>query len=211
MSAQPIYDFSELDDAKLYRITYNELYKSFSNIKCNEMLLHLLYSESIDRESFFYELALKDAQKMSSAIQTINQKTNLNVIPKKEIFDNFAQYNQNELIESTLNADQIDNDIYKKLKLDRNNFIMIEVSGESMRDANLNDGDLLMVDIYSKASNGSIIVAKINGNLFVKRYKIIDNQSWLFSDNPEFEPYKITSDHDFSIFGVVKNIIKKIE
>ncbi len=84
----------------------------------------------------------------------------------------------------------------------------VKVSGESMIDANLQDGDILIVDKSINAKNGNIVIAVIDGEFTVKRLGINkDGSIDLIPENKKFKPVKITSDTDFRIWGVVTYII----
>ena len=96
------------------------------------------------------------------------------------------------------------------LNLDALQIIFVKVDGNSMKDANINDGDIAVVCNSDTANNGTIIVAKIDDNYYIKRYVVIDEQLWLYSDNADYEPIMIPQNVDFSIFGIVCNVIKNI-
>jgi len=83
----------------------------------------------------------------------------------------------------------------------------VKVDGNSMKDANILDGDILIVDRSMEAGNKNIIIASINGEFTVKRLKIIDKEIFLEAENKKFESIKITDGMDFEIFGVVTYII----
>ena len=46
--------------------------------------------------------------------------------------------------------------------------------------------------------------------MFVKRFRFIDNEIILASENKEFEPVKITGDMKFDVYGVVKHVIMSL-
>ncbi|HOQ48458.1 MAG TPA: S24 family peptidase, partial [Candidatus Kapabacteria bacterium] len=61
-----------------------------------------------------------------------------------------------------------------------------------------------------KPTNNKIVVVNIDGNLLVKRFVQENGTVWLHSDNPAFEPIKVSEDYSFEIFGVVKRIMRSI-
>lgn len=84
---------------------------------------------------------------------------------------------------------------------------IVRVKGESMRNANIPDGALLVVDKSQKAVSGSIIVAVVNGEFTVKRL-VQTSRNWvLHPENPLYKPVIITGDMDFTVWGVVTKII----
>ena len=85
----------------------------------------------------------------------------------------------------------------------------VRVEGESMRDANILTGDILVVDRSLEASNNKIVIAIINGEFTVKRF--IKNKSGVFlvPENPKYPSFKMDGDSDLQIWGVVTYIIHK--
>ena len=82
------------------------------------------------------------------------------------------------------------------------------VKGESMKDAGINDGDLLVIDKSLEPTNGKIAVCFIDGEFTVKRIKIEKNLCWLMPENKDFQPIKVTEENDFLIWGIVVHVIK---
>jgi len=87
----------------------------------------------------------------------------------------------------------------------------VKVSGDSMILAGINDGDILVVDRSLEARNGSIVIAVLNGELTVKRLKLEAARCYLKPENDVFEPIEVTSEMDFSIWGVVTSVIHQLE
>ncbi|RUA12365.1 MAG: LexA family transcriptional regulator [Flavobacteriia bacterium] len=84
------------------------------------------------------------------------------------------------------------------------------VKGDSMIDAGMNDGDLLIIDKSLEPEDGKIAVCFIDGEFTVKRIKIESNVIWLMAENKKYSPIKVTSDNDFIIWGIVTTVIKKV-
>lgn len=83
------------------------------------------------------------------------------------------------------------------------------VSGNSMIDAGINDGDLLIIDKSLEPKNNKIAVCFIDGDFTVKRIQIEKDIIWLIAENKEYKPIKVTKDNDFVIWGIVTNVIKQ--
>lgn len=83
------------------------------------------------------------------------------------------------------------------------------VRGDSMRDANLNDGDLLIIDRALEAVHGNIVVAIFNGEFAVKRLHRKNGEIRLLPENPLYPVIEITDGMDFEIWGVVSHIIHR--
>jgi DNA polymerase V len=87
----------------------------------------------------------------------------------------------------------------------------VRVSGHSMRDAGIHEGDILIVDRSLIPSNGKIVVAAIDGQLTVKRlHKMPDGELSLIPENPVFSPIIIKEGNEVLIWGVVTNVIHSV-
>ena len=85
----------------------------------------------------------------------------------------------------------------------------VRVEGYSMSNANILPGDILVVDRSAEVTHNKIVIAIIEGELTVKRFKIRNNEYWLYPENDGFKPIKIEEWMDFSVWGVVTWIIHK--
>jgi len=83
----------------------------------------------------------------------------------------------------------------------------VRVSGESMTDAGIFPGDLLIVDRAIEPVTGNIIIAVLNGELTVKRLYTHKETVILCAENENYGDIKITEYDDFSTWGVVTNVI----
>lgn len=84
------------------------------------------------------------------------------------------------------------------------------VRGNSMINAGLNDGDLLVIDKSLEPRNGKIAVCYIDGEFTIKRIKIDKDCVYLLPANTEYNPIKVTADNDFIVWGIVTNVIKSV-
>lgn len=84
------------------------------------------------------------------------------------------------------------------------------VSGLSMIDEGINDGDLLVIDKSIEPYSGCLAVCYIDGEFTLKRFKKEKDYGLLIPANKEFSPIKVTADNDFLIWGVVTHLIKKM-
>jgi DNA polymerase V len=84
---------------------------------------------------------------------------------------------------------------------------LLRVNGESMRDANIHTGDVLIVDKSLVPVDRKIVVAMIDGNFTVKRFRKRGDRVFLEAENPEFNPIEVTDGQELTIFGVVTYII----
>ncbi|MFG1172931.1 translesion error-prone DNA polymerase V autoproteolytic subunit [Erwiniaceae bacterium CAU 1747] len=85
----------------------------------------------------------------------------------------------------------------------------IRVSGDSMIEGGIADGDMLVVDSSLKAGHGDIVVAALEGEFTVKQLMLRPHLH-LRPMNPTHAIIPITDADQFDIFGVVKHVIKTL-
>lgn len=84
---------------------------------------------------------------------------------------------------------------------------MLEVSGESMIDAAICDGDYVVVRREQTASNGQIVAALIDGEATVKTFQRKQGRVWLMPHNDSFEPI---DGSDATILGKVTAVLRRL-
>ena len=84
------------------------------------------------------------------------------------------------------------------------------VMGDSMVNAGINEGDLLIIDRSLPPHEGSIAVCFIDGDFTVKKLSVRDDGIYLTPANASFLELKVAEDSNFQIWGVVSHIIKKV-
>ena len=83
------------------------------------------------------------------------------------------------------------------------------VKGDSMVDAGIQDGDLLVIDKALEPKEGSIAVCYLDGEFTVKRLAVREEGVYLMAANAEFKPIRITEENDFLVWGLVAYVIHK--
>jgi len=87
---------------------------------------------------------------------------------------------------------------------------LIRVVGESMIDAGVCSGDIIIVDKSNREpSEAQIAVCELNGDYTLKRFVQRSDGGWLVPANPNYPEIKIKEGDDFSIWGTVTYIIHK--
>ena len=86
---------------------------------------------------------------------------------------------------------------------------MAYANGNSMVDAGIHHGDILIIDRSLNARDGDIIIAVLHGEFTVKQLSIINNTFFLLPKNPKYSPVKISDDMDFEVWGIVSYSIRK--
>ena len=86
----------------------------------------------------------------------------------------------------------------------------VRVSGTSMKDAGIFDGDILIVDRSLQPANRKIVIAILNGELLVKRLIKQGDQYILMPENKSYQPICISGETELNIWGVVTNVIHRV-
>jgi DNA polymerase V len=84
------------------------------------------------------------------------------------------------------------------------------VRGNSLRDAGIDDNDILIIDRSLEPQDGKIAVCFIDGEFTAKRIKIKKNEIWLMPENKDYQPIRVTPENEFIIWGIVTYVIKKV-
>ena len=87
---------------------------------------------------------------------------------------------------------------------------LLRVSGDSMKDIGIHDGDLLAVHRTPQAENGQIVVARIEVEVTVKRYRRRGAIVRLLPENPDYEPIRVDlREQPLAIEGLGVGILRK--
>jgi repressor LexA len=84
---------------------------------------------------------------------------------------------------------------------------LLKVTGDSMIDAAICDGDWVVVRQQPTAENGEIVAALLDGEATVKTFKRRDGHVWLLPHNPAYDP--IDGDHA-QILGKVTAVLRRV-
>ena len=85
----------------------------------------------------------------------------------------------------------------------------VRVDGDSMDEADIHQGDLLIVDRSESYGTGSVVLAVLNGEFTVKKLIKKGNELYLESSNSAYAPIKIEIETDFKVWGVVTYVIHR--
>ena len=87
---------------------------------------------------------------------------------------------------------------------------LLRVRGMSMKDVGIMDGDLLAVHTCREARNGQIVVARLDDEVTVKRFKRDGDKVWLIAENPEFAPIEVNlQEQELVIEGLSVGVIRR--
>jgi DNA polymerase V len=100
-------------------------------------------------------------------------------------------------------------DLVKLLVRHPSSTFFFRIGGTSMVDAEMDEGDIVIVDRSIEPYNGCSAVCFIDGEFTLKRIQRHKDHIELIAANANFKPIHISTDSDFQVWGVVTYIIKK--
>ena len=108
------------------------------------------------------------------------------------------------------------NETFKEAGIDLNELLIsnkpatffLKVTGKSMINAGIDDGDTLIVDRSIKPQSGKIVIAVIDGEMLIRRYQKTINKLRLVPETPKLSPIEVSEFSDCIIWGVVVCVIR---
>ena len=98
----------------------------------------------------------------------------------------------------------------KELVKNQESTFYARVSGDSMLEAGIDDGDLLVIDKSLSPENGKIAVCFIDGDFTVKRIVKEKGKLYLKAENKKYKSIEIREGNELIIWGIVEYVIKKL-
>ena len=100
-------------------------------------------------------------------------------------------------------------DLNRVLVRHREATFYVRVSGESMTDAGILDGDLAVVDKELQAQDGDFVIAFVDGEFTIKEFRKDSSGQfgWLVPWNPHYPKIRVDASNQFVIWGVVTYVI----
>ncbi len=92
----------------------------------------------------------------------------------------------------------------------RGEYFVLQVSGNSMIEDGILDGDFVVVKKQRSAERGQMVVALVDDAATVKRFYPKRNFIELHPANPLYQPIVVKSDQSFQIEGIVSGVIRKL-
>jgi DNA polymerase V len=102
-------------------------------------------------------------------------------------------------------------DLNEQLIMNKPATFFMRVSGNSMINAGIFDGDIVIVDKSVKPQNGKIVIAVLDGEMLIRRYELTLNRLRLIPETPKLSPIEIGEFSDCKIWGVVTCVIRMID
>jgi SOS regulatory protein LexA len=105
-----------------------------------------------------------------------------------------------DVLETTIN---LNNFLIQK----KDSTYILEVDGDSMIDAHIADGDMVIAERTNTAHDGQIVIAEVDGEFTMKYFRKEGNKVWLEPANKDFK--NIYPENDLQIRAIVKGVIRK--
>lgn len=86
---------------------------------------------------------------------------------------------------------------------------LLRVQGDSMNGDGILDGDLVGVHRSSEARDGQVVVARLDGEITIKRLSLQQGQVRLLSRNPAYAPIEVEAGQEFAIEGIYCGLVRR--
>jgi hypothetical protein len=208
---------SQISDNELYDLAKSCLQLLTSSNYNNQKKLELIYSECKKRDKKIYEKAMNDAFLTTFTTQEkISESSILNI----QRIDFMSESEINllvNLISKSIKKGSMDIasatgiSIYKLLGVPEEHLLLFKVSGDSMIEDGISDGDLVVADRRVQIVNKKLVIVEYEGELFIKRILINKGILWLISANEKIKPFQLKGREEIKIIARVKNLIKILQ
>jgi SOS regulatory protein LexA len=105
-----------------------------------------------------------------------------------------------DVVETTIN---LNNFLIKK----KDRTYILEVDGDSMIDAHIADGDMVIAERTETARDGDIVIAQVDGEFTMKYFKKEGSRVWLEPANKKFR--NIYPERDLTIVAIIRGVVRK--
>lgn len=87
----------------------------------------------------------------------------------------------------------------------------LRVKGDSMINAGIHDGDLIVVDRSVQPVDRAVVVAVVDGELTVKRLIMRSGTAELHAENPKYAPIRFQNEQELTVWGVVTSAVHQVK
>ena len=102
-------------------------------------------------------------------------------------------------------------DLNKLLIQNKAATFFLRVKGDSMVNAGIHDGDIIVVDRSLEAVDRSVVVAVVDNELTIKRLVWRNGVAELHAENPRYQPIRFREGQEMTIWGVVSSSVHSVE
>lgn len=134
------------------------------------------------------------------------------LIPNESFADSTSSIPKLGLVTAGFPA-SVEEELVDTIKLDdllinkKSATFMLEVDGDSMIDAHIADGDMVIVEKTNQAKDGDIIIAEVDGEFTMKYLRKKGDKSWLEPANKKYKP--IHPVQSLSVIAILKAVVRK--
>lgn len=149
---------------------------------------------------------------MISAAQRSNYNMSNPFGPQNALrqYKNYSRRSSNPLEKYAVQCSEGPLDLNEHMLNNPSETFLIRVTGDSMLNAGIREGDMLVVDRSKKVADRKIVVAEHNNSLLVKRYRENNGSVTLVPENNKYNNIEINSEDQFNIWGVVTSVIRSL-
>lgn len=194
------------NNKKIFNFKTNVNSKSVNNV------INLKEEKVLDKYEFVdlkhrrdFEFALEDNGHEVSFVGESKEKYNKDELVEVPVFNNIAA-GEPILINP---AQEAAFSLPKYWVKGGNNKFILKIKGDSMINANIDDGDLVVIEQNNSPINGDIVAVNIEGSATLKRFKMEKGKVLLLPENERYAPIKITKEMEFFVLGKAIGVIKK--
>ncbi|HRP03185.1 MAG TPA: S24 family peptidase [Candidatus Kapabacteria bacterium] len=193
-------------------IDYNSLLS-----KCKKMLLAEYQGKKYAADSLKELKAIAEANHSNFYADALEQFHIINqALVDDVVIKNQIEYSElSKLIASILGYDNpyeklSKQDIIKYFFNLPENIAICQVEGDSMIGADIKEGDYLLYLKTDKVESGELMIVMVDGQKYIKRYQVINEDRILLSENKNYPPFKIGITNNVKILGKVLQILKNV-
>lgn len=179
--------------------------------------IYSFYDSNKRMPSYSEMLRLFGLRSKNAIYKIVNNLVDEGVIEKDHLGRLLPTQNQNNIpmlgfVTAGLPAD-VDAELSDTISLNdflipkKENTYMLEVDGDSMIDAHIEKGDMVLVEKTSNGKDMDIVIANIDGEFTMKYLRTKGSKMWLEPANKKYKP--IYPEYDLKIVGLVKAVIRK--
>lgn len=189
---------------KWYRKVKSLLYSEMMGKQYASKELSKMRQFAEDSNSEFYERALRDFNYINSYSHDLSTIKSIVSTPEMDSlartilgFNNpYEQLSKQDIIKYFFNLPD--------------NVAICEVVGQSMINVGIDEGDNLLYIKTNEIDNGDMVIAVVDGKKYVKRYRVVDDEHYLVSENDNYPNFRVGITDSVIIMGKVIQIIKSV-
>lgn len=184
-------NLEELSNAEIFEMAKKYILEQLEGINVHQDNLNLLEIEAKSRHESLYRNAYEEALKEYSG-------------------EGDNENNGQDEKELKQKPDLTERELRIKKAFDDANLKLARVEGDSMKDAGIESGDLVVYDVDADVEEEDLGIFKFNGNYFVKRLQRKNGILILRSENPNYKDRRIENEEELTKIGRVNFIIKSV-